>query len=512
MAYELDSVSLVIDQAHISLGTDDIVYFDGTEQINRPYHLRIEFVATPSTHPSDWLHKACTFSFSLGSDTKSKTRSFKSVVLAAGQMDLKPAPNRYFIEVGPALALRGLSRRSQVNAVDKHSLTDILTAKLGTDNSGQPYEQNKAAVPNKIRFQDKYALDGDENSGSMIVQFQETDLNYINRICEAAGVFYYFSTEDDPEAGQLSETVNFVDNTSNALPVESYDHSDSAPPLPDAAWVGSFSSHCHLLPAKYVVRGVFDYGPSFDDFALADVALKGVGTVVEFVSSLDFQKDLATLAATRANEHAERQTIYTGASSAIGMAAGGRFHLSGDASNGRTVYFVETVHHVYGATGVDGAKRQTRKYSNSFTCVSASDKYRPPRLLKKPVMPGVYYAQVQSTSMSASRAEISATGRYTIQLRFDESPFPANGGTAGDHSWLARLAAPYGGTGGTGMHFPLVDGTEVLVAFANGDPDRPIIVATIATPADLSPVTSTNNTRNRIVTLSGMMFELDDGT
>jgi type VI secretion system secreted protein VgrG len=60
------------------------------------------------------------------------------------------------------------------------------------------------------------------------------------------------------------------------------------------------------------------------------------------------------------------------------------------------------------------------------------------------------------------------------------------------------------------MHFPLKPGVEVLVAFLDGDPDRPLIVAAAPNPATPSPVTGKNQTIHRISTESGIVLTMKD--
>ena len=68
---------------------------------------------------------------------------------------------------------------------------------------------------------------------------------------------------------------------------------------------------------------------------------------------------------------------------------------------------------------------------------------------------------------------------------------------------------PHAGPG-YGMHFPLRRGVEVLIAFVNGDPDRPIIAGTIPNPLTASPVSSDNKERNIIRTGAGNEINIDD--
>ena len=71
------------------------------------------------------------------------------------------------------------------------------------------------------------------------------------------------------------------------------------------------------------------------------------------------------------------------------------------------------------------------------------------------------------------------------------------------------MAQPHAGPG-YGMHFPLKPGTEVLLAFIDGDPDRPIIIGAVPNEVTPSPVTSVNSQKNQIKTVSGILIELDD--
>ena len=63
-----------------------------------------------------------------------------------------------------------------------------------------------------------------------------------------------------------------------------------------------------------------------------------------------------------------------------------------------------------------------------------------------------------------------------------------------------------------GTHFPLRPGTEVIVGFIDGDPDRPIIVGAVPNPIKPSPVDSRNATVHRVRTASGITIDIQDGS
>jgi type VI secretion system secreted protein VgrG len=71
------------------------------------------------------------------------------------------------------------------------------------------------------------------------------------------------------------------------------------------------------------------------------------------------------------------------------------------------------------------------------------------------------------------------------------------------------MVQPYSGSG-YGSHHPLHKGTEVVIAFLDGDPDRPIIVGTIPNAQTPGPSAAPNPTQNRVKTASGIDFIMDD--
>jgi type VI secretion system secreted protein VgrG len=94
--------------------------------------------------------------------------------------------------------------------------------------------------------------------------------------------------------------------------------------------------------------------------------------------------------------------------------------------------------------------------------------FRPP-LPAKPQIAGTIPARVTSQIVDDPYSDIDMEGRYRVNFLFDRDSWN-NGGTS---MWL-RLARPYAGRT-YGLHLPLICGTEVAVAFENGDPDRPYI-------------------------------------
>ena len=96
----------------------------------------------------------------------------------------------------------------------------------------------------------------------------------------------------------------------------------------------------------------------------------------------------------------------------------------------------------------------------------------------------------------------------TAATRF-ASKFDQSGLTDGKASAWVRMMQPTGG-GTEGVHFPLRKGTEVLLFFLGGDPDRPVIAGAAPNTHNPSPISEGNRSRNVLQTGSGNRVEMED--
>ena len=185
-----------------------------------------------------------------------------------------------------------------------------------------------------------------------------------------------------------------------------------------------------------------------------------------------------------------------------------------------TAVDIEVTHaHIDGMVDIDGIVIQTG-ISNRFRCIEFDEArdfvYRPPRVTPVPRLPGVQTAYIGTGATGeAGRAVLDEDGAYHIYQQFlDERVQFVDAEaelTIDKLSRAVRKGEPYAGDG-VGMHFPLKRDTEVLVAYRNGDPDRPVIAAAMPGPLDhASPVTGVNPTSHVIETSSGARFEILDG-
>ncbi len=121
-------------------------------------------------------------------------------------------------------------------------------------------------------------------------------------------------------------------------------------------------------------------------------------------------------------------------------------------------------------TGVTASAARDRSYELTFTAIPYSERYGyRPALIPRPVMAGTLPARVTSTVKNDIYAHIDKDGRYRVNLDFDRDTWKP-----GYESLWVRQSRPYAGDT-YGLHLPLLAGTEVSIAFEEGNPDRPYI-------------------------------------
>ncbi|MDI2113944.1 DUF2345 domain-containing protein, partial [Commensalibacter nepenthis] len=145
------------------------------------------------------------------------------------------------------------------------------------------------------------------------------------------------------------------------------------------------------------------------------------------------------------------------------------------------------------------------KYEMSFEAIPYSDQigFRP-KLLERPHIAGTIPARVSSTEKFDTYSHIDEMGRYKVYFDFDLDTWDK-----GKESLWVRLAKPYSG-GTYGFHWPLLDGTEVAIAFEDGDPDRPYIAYALHDSANGDHVTIQNYKRNVLRTPSNNKLRMED--
>ncbi|WP_105494138.1 type VI secretion system Vgr family protein [Escherichia coli] len=127
-----------------------------------------------------------------------------------------------------------------------------------------------------------------------------------------------------------------------------------------------------------------------------------------------------------------------------------------------------------------------------------------PAEIPRPVMPGTLPARIESREKNDIYAHLDGQGRYRVKMDFDrEGTEPGYG-----YLWL-RMAKPCAGET-LGWHTPLIDGTEVAIAYSNGDIDLPYIAYALHDAEHSDLVNRGNHTRNILRTPANSKLRMED--
>jgi type VI secretion system secreted protein VgrG len=348
----------------------------------------------------------------------------------------------------------------------------------------------------------KYEVKGqDYPKREFTVQYNESDLDFLQRLLEDEGLFYFFDHSGDRE-------VLIITNKKEAVkPLENTPKLDFRPETgmhaEDGEYVDSLQKSMRWVSGSRTTLKDYNYRtpetPVIGAFEME-------GTTGEFYHYGDHVKtadEAKRLAQVRAEMFFCQRELYRGTGIARSMHCGHRFTLEhADAEGFNGDYLIVRVTHLGEMGGEAAGKGPAPHYRNTFEAIPAAVQYRPPLKTPKPKAPGILTAKVDG--QKGSYAYIDEEGRYRMKLFFDRSE-----DKDGKASKAIRLAQPYAGEG-YGMHFPLHTETEIAVGFVDGDLDRPIGLGAIPNPSKGSPVKAGNKHQNMIKSHSGHSITLDD--
>lgn len=366
--------------------------------------------------------------------------------------------------------------------------------------------KNGGLVASDFRF----AIDDDAHAEEeFVTQYRESHLDFLHRWLEREGVYYYF--EHDPEAE--SEVLVLVENNSANVPFPGSGRVRYIPTVPGEASgveaLNHIESNVSWLPRSVTIAD-YDYAnPAVSLKSDSNVTLTGIGAIREYGYRAFVEGDLKRLALVKAQAIGCRETTLTAVGNVLGPRAGYRLAIDDqpeDLAEEWLAVEVELSGMVAGWTEEVGRLTGlTRKQviQTKVFAVPSSVQYRAPQTTPWPRIYGLENGVV-SGEADSPYAQIDDDGRYLVRFEFDTSDLPD-----AKVSTRVRMLQPHGGST-EGMHFPLRKGTEVMIAFLGGDPDRPFIAGVVPNAHKPSVVGARNNTQNVIRTGSNNQIVMED--
>lgn len=348
----------------------------------------------------------------------------------------------------------------------------------------------------------KLSLQGTYRKREYCVQFRETDLDFVSRLMEQEGIYYYFLHEKG------KHTLALADGKTGYFDCPEAEVEYSAGTVA-TNHVHSWTHRYEFRPGKWTAN---DYNFETPSTSLAATTK----TVVDLTGTAKYERydhpggygkkaDGEAIVKLRMEEEEAGYEVVDGGSNCCTFTPGGKFKLTSHdcaSEEGKKVVVTRIDHAANDnsfAAGGDGGF----DYRNSFTCIPETVCYRPPHDTRRPSAPGLQTAVV--VGPAGEEVYTDKYGRVKVQFFWDRE------GKKDEKSscWIRVAEGLAGNNWGITFH-PRI-GQEVVVAFLDGDPDRPLITGSVYNAEQMPPYElPKNQTRSVIKTRSSAKGTTDN--
>ena len=473
----------------------DVLTFEGREQLSTPFRYDIQFTSSDKAiAPESVLMQDGAFSLTAppvqGMPVQTALRTLHGVITGFKHLSSSQDEARYEVRLEPRMALL---TRSRQNAIYQNQTVPQIVEKILRER-------------HQMRGQDfVFNLKSEYPAREQVMQYGEDDLTFVSRLLSEVGIWFRFATD----ARLKIEVIEFYDDQSG------YERGLTLPLRhPSGLFDGETEAVWGLNTAYSVVEKSvstrdYNYREATAEMTTGQHDATGgdnttYGEAYHYADNFLQQGDKeaaesgAFYARIRHERYLNEQAILKGQSTSSLLMPGLEIRVQGD--DAPAVFRKGVL-----ITGVTTSAARDRSYELTFTAIPYSERYGyRPALIPRPVMAGTLPARVTSTVKNDIYAHIDKDGRYRVNLDFDRDTWKP-----GYESLWVRQSRPYAGDT-YGLHLPLLAGTEVSIAFEEGNPDRPYIAGVKHDSAHTDHVTIQNYKRNVLRTPANNKIRLDD--
>ncbi len=408
-------------------------------------------------------------------------RHFNAFVTLFTQTGQVESHFRYHAVLHPWLWFLTLSKDCRIH----QNLTTPAILKAVFDDSGfNDYE---------LRLNNNY------RTREYCVQYRESAFEFVSRLMEEEGIYYYFSHSS------AKHTLVLCDNYGSHAPF----NLGEIPFQPKAGSGGLRARECitRWQMSKAVRSG--RYAHTDYDFKkpratlLANAPLQrdhrhADYEVFDYPGIYEVAEDGEGYARSRIEELQSRHELLEGESDARKIATGGLFTLDGHPRQDQNREYLITgtvIEHHSDISGTGTTAEGGDIFRCDFTCIDSHENYRSERITAKPVVKGPQTAVV--VGRAGEEIYTDEFGRVKVQFHWDRY-----GESNENSSCWVRVAQIWAGKNWGAMSIPRI-GQEVIVEFLEGDPDRPIITGSVYNAEQMPPwALPTSQTQSGILSRS----------
>ncbi|MEQ0006011.1 type VI secretion system tip protein VgrG [Klebsiella sp. GG_Kp146] len=462
----------------------DVLRFYGREALSEPFRWDIEFTTLQANiPPEEVLMKYASFRMRGG-------KNIHGMVTRLEWLSTSKDQSHYRLTLSSRLALLGYTRQCAV--YQNQSVPEVVEQVLRKHGlEGPDFE---------------FRLERTYPSREIITQWQETDLQFIRRILSEVGI--YWRTMMDDVRGL--DTYIFVDSQLNYQFDVRLPYSEPSGLFDGAAESVWDVRTWHNIATGTVVTRDYNYRTATTPMdTTVSVRNDAVTTGEHYRYAAPYREagdDASPEPETEsgafwARLHHERE-----------LNSSARIHLFSNASHLSPGQVLEPQGNVITAlqegvllTLVTFRGARDSRLHVSVWGMPYTERYcfRPAEI-PRPEIHGTLPARIESREKNDIYAHLDEQGRYRVKPDFDrEGTEPGYG-----YLWL-RMAKPYAGET-LGWHTPLIDGTEVAIAYSNGDIDLPYIAYALHDSEHPDLVNRDNHTRNILRTPANSKLRMED--
>ncbi len=453
------------------LGTDVLLAnsFKGVEGISEPFCFDVELLSLPefSIDPASLVGRRASLQMLLDSAT-GEVRYFNGIIASFRTAGGDDYFLRHRVQMRPSLWLLSLNMQTRVF-------------------------QNKTAVQIAKEILEPYSITpNDETEGpypslDYCTQYRETDLEFLSRLLQQHGIFYYFIHSEFDHKLVIADRVSLL----TRCPGKSSYQFRSGSYLEDALTEGvikEFAAESQWIPGKY---SSWDFQFMSYQVSEVDTQHSSVPMGQNAHEIRDFS-DSASARLKTENSDAKTHSMHThlltirremleaqavkchGASTVKTLQAGFTFHLaSHPEATLNSKYLLTQVSHqaVQHPTYRSDDSHGRVRYENTFEARPSTQPFRAAPQQPKPRVSGVVTGKV--VTRVGEDTHVDRFGRVCVQFWWDHSR-PDN---TPDNT-MVRVSQQWAGKGWGTYFWPRVD-DEVLIGFIEGDPDAPIIIGSL---------------------------------
>jgi type VI secretion system secreted protein VgrG len=437
-------------------------YFDAQEAMSRLFNYRITLISPrQDIDPDEILGKSMTVRLSPG---PGEPRYFNGLVtrFVAGPM-VHREYRQYEAELSPWLWF--LDRTSDCRIFENKKAPEIIE-QIFRDNGFSNFDLS--------------GVKGQYPKREYCVQYRETDLNFVSRLMEEVGIFYFFKHDSDKHTLVLADqTSAYLDADDKEVEFRSI--------TPRHRKITRWQNAGHFRSGKWTQRDYNFKTPTDKLHTTTNTLLKTPKAtsyeLYDYPGLYINKGDGDKVTKLRMEEQEARYQVVEGDSDCLSFTPGYKFTMKMHAAQveeGKTYVLTSVRHVMTDYTHISGEGVQT-EYSNSFTCMTDSRVFRPPRETRKPVVHGPHTAFV--TGPAGEEIHTDEYARIRAKFHWEREGY--------DSCWM-RVSQSWAGKQWGTQFIPRV-GMEVLVEFLEGDADRPIVVGCVYNADYMPPYALTGN-------------------